>query len=352
MAEGIQSSRPTIAVEGQDRPALSGGLLSLRLEENVEGLYSCEVTFGNWGASNGKPDFLHFDRRLLEFGKELKVKLGTDELFAGKITALEGSFPDAAPPELNVLAEDRLQDLRMTRRTRTFTDVSDRDVVTRIAGDHGLTADSDLSGPTHKVLAQLDQSDLAFLRERARANDAELAVSGTKLSVKSHAGRTATAPTLTHGGSLRRVDVLADLAHQRTSVDVGGWDPSGKRALKENATDSTVSGELKGGDSGAKVLRSSLGERKESVAQTVPLSSQEARARAESIFKHRARRFVVARGVAETNASLRAGVTVKLDRLGPLFNGEYYITSVRHLFDGAEGLRTEFVAERAGLGRP
>lgn len=352
MADGVQSSRPAIAVEGQDRPALSGGLLSLRIDEQVEGLYCCEARFGNWGAVNGSVGFLHFDRRLLEFGKELKVKLGQDELFAGRITALEASYPDAGPPELTVLAEDRFQDLRMTRRTRTFADVSDQDLVSRIAGDHGLTPDATVSGPTHKVLAQLDQSDLAFLRERARANDAELWVSGTTLSVKPRASRTSAPLSLGHGASLRRVEVLADLAHQRTSVEVGGWDVAGKQALKEQATDSTVSGELKGGDSGASVLRSALGERKESVAHTVPVSSQEAKARAESIFRHRARRFVVARGVAETSVGFRAGATVKLERLGPLFSGEYYVTAVRHLFDGAEGLRTEFLAERPGLGRP
>ena len=36
---------------------------------------------------------------------------------------------------------------------------------------------------------------------------------------------------------------------------------------------------------------------------------------------------------------------------GPLFSGKYYVCEVKHLFDG-EGLRTEFVAERPGLGKP
>ena len=35
-----------------------------------------------------------------------------------------------------------------------------------IASDHSLTPEIDASGPTHKVLAQVNQSDLAFLRER------------------------------------------------------------------------------------------------------------------------------------------------------------------------------------------
>src|SRR5215831_21174567 len=87
---------------------------------------------------------------------------------------MEARFPAKSPPELVVLAEDALQDLRMTRRTRTFVDQSDADVFNKIADDHKMGKSVQLSGGTHKVLAQVNQSDLAFLRERARAIEAEL----------------------------------------------------------------------------------------------------------------------------------------------------------------------------------
>jgi phage protein D len=241
----------------------------------------------------------------------------------------------------------------MTRRTRTFADMSDADVVSQIASDHGLTPDVSLSGPTHKVLAQLNQSDLAFLRERARSLGAEVWVSGTTLSAKPRASRGGGAPlTLTHGADLREARVIADLAGQRTSVAVAGWDVAGKSALKESASDSALGGELASLDGGATVLRTAFKERKESVADTMPLTSAEARAWAESIFRQRARRFLVARGTAQTLGGLRVGATVKLERLGPLFSGSFYVTEARHRFDGADGLRTAFTAERPGLGRP
>ena len=37
-------------------------------------------------------------------------------------------------------------------------------------------------GPTYKTLAQVNQSDLAFMRERARSIDAELWMDGSKIS--------------------------------------------------------------------------------------------------------------------------------------------------------------------------
>ena len=82
-----------------------------------------------------------------------------------------------------------------------------------------------------------------------------------------------------------------------------------------------------------------------------PMGSQEAQSRAEGLFRQMARRFVVGRGTAQTDAKLRVGARVELTGLGPMFSGKYHLAEVKHLFDAERGLRTEFVAERAGLGR-
>src|SRR4029077_14901009 len=100
-----------------------------------------EAEFGNWGPKGDTSDFLLFDRKTLDFGKELKITLGTTTMFVGKITALEARYPEGGSPSLVALAEDKFQDLRMTRRTRTFADMSDSDVISQIAGDHSLTPD-------------------------------------------------------------------------------------------------------------------------------------------------------------------------------------------------------------------
>lgn len=348
---GFREARPTLRIAGEDTPALSGGLLSLLIVEDTNGLYRCEALFGNWGNIQNRLDFLYFDRRTLDFGKAFTVKLGTDTIFDGKIMGLEATFPEGGPPALNVLAEDRLQDVRMTRRTRTFADVSDADAINQIANDHGLSPRVNVTGPTYTVLAQVNQSDLAFLRERVRAIDAELWLEGNTLHAQSRANRNGGTLQMTHGNQLREFSVLADLAWQRTSVTVSGWDVASKAELKYEATDSSLGGELNGDASGASILSSAFGRRKEALVHTVPLTGREAQAAAESFFKMGARRFLVGRGVAETDSRLRVGGSVDLQGLGPLFSGKYYLAEVRHCFDGTKGIRTEFTGERPGLGR-
>ena len=347
----LRLAHPTINLAGRDNATLEQGLLSLSIIEQTSGLYRCEATFGNWGPRSGSIDFLYFDRQTLDFGKTIKIKLGSDVLFEGRITALEGHFVEAREPEIAVLAEDRFQDLRMTRRTRAFEDVSDSDMFNRIANDHGLSPSVDVNGPTYRVLAQINQSDLAFLRERARTIDAELWMEGSTLNVKSHTNRSSNPIELGYGRNLFSFNVLADLAQQRTSVAVNGWDVAGKTGLQYEAAESTISNELNGDTSGISILQSAFGARKEAVAHAVPLNSSEAQALAETYFKLAARRFVVGHGLAETEPKLRVGAQVNIQNVGPLFNGKYYLTEVRHLFDLARGLRTEFTAERPGLGR-
>ena len=351
MPPRLISARPDILVDGQRETALAAGLTSFLIEETSAGLYRCEAVFSNWGAAhNGSSDFLYFDRALLEFGKALAVQLGGETLFSGRIGALEGRFPESSPAEIAVLAEDRLQNLRMTRRSRHFEQVSDADVIQQIARDHGLNAEVDVPGDRHTVLAQVNQSDLAFLRERARATGVELWVEDTHLKARPRRSRSGAATTLEWGGRLRSFTVLADLAHQATRLTVGGWDVAGKQSIAAEADMAVVAAELDGGTSGGAILQQTFGDRRASLAHTVPANADEARAQAEAQLRTLARRFVVGRGIAETDAALKVGAAVRLRGLGALFSGQYVLSEVRHRFDETHGLRTEFTAERAALG--
>jgi phage protein D len=350
----LYAARPAIKVAGRERPELGAALSMLSVTETVEGLFTLEATFGNWGSTQGEVGFLYFDRALFDFGVEIEVEMGAGQaegpIFSGRITALEGRFPGQRPPEILLLAEDRLQDLRMTRRTRSFEDTSISDVVGNIAADHGLQPDVDVEGISHPVLAQLNQSDLAFLRELARSVDAELWLDGSSLHMQARARRRGAEVQLVYGRTLREFAATADLAHQRTSVHVCGWDVGAKTAVDEEATDSSVSSELSGGLGGAALLQEKFGERAERVVHQFPLTTQEAQARAAAHFRSRARRFVCGRGVAEGDARIRVGARVNLSELGPMFNGVYYVSEARHSFDNRNGYRTLFTAERPGLG--
>src|SRR5262249_34044359 len=150
--------------------------------------------------------------------------------------------------------------------------MSDADIVSFIAGEHSLTPAADASGPTHPVVQQWNQSDLAFLRERARLLQAELWIEDDTLHFKTRDQRTSTEITLVNGNQLVRVEARADLAHQRTAAHMGGYDVQARESIDEEAAVDAVRGEAGAGRLGPEILEQSFGEYTTHRLREVPLA--------------------------------------------------------------------------------
>lgn len=350
----IYQARPRFFIDGEEQLGLSDGLFSMQVGEDCEGMASCEATFANWGVSGQGLGFLYFDRELLDFGRQLVIEAGagtgTGRIFDGRITALEGRFLRDRPHEILILAEDRLQELRMTRRTRTFEDVRDTDIFSQIANEHGLQSEVDVNGSNHRIVAQVNQSDLAFMRERARDVDAELWVANGSLHVVARSRRNTGEAILTFGGGLLECSITADLTGQMSGFAVSGWDIATKGAIQHRADAQALAGELGVMEGGSQILERAIGARDEQVVHLAPTTSVEARTLAEAHYRRAARRFVAGNCLAEGDARLRVGTKVELRSLGRMFDGEYYVSRTCHLFDAERGFQTQFAVERPGIG--
>jgi phage protein D len=348
-------STPVLSLAGQvDADAVSN-LISLCVTEDVAGMCSCEARFNNFGTRNGAPGYLYLGRDKLDFGTALAVRFGPEgqdqQVFAGKVSALQADYPAGSAAQLLVFAEDGLQGLRLTRRTRSFDDSSISDIAATLASDHGLTAQVEVTGPVRAVNIQLNQSDLAFLRDLARRDDAEIWLDGSTLHLQARPDRQADGPlTLSYGAELLSFSARADLADQCSTVTVAGWDVAAKDAISESADGSALGAELGRDTSGADVLSAAFASRTETITRATPLNSDDARALARAAYFERARRFLCGTGQTGGTPQLRVGMTVTLDGLGGLFNGDYYVSATRHRYDLECGYRTEFDVERAGIG--
>lgn len=350
---------PVFTVAGAVQGVLARDCVHLEIEETTAGLRSLVARFVARGPDpDGRAEQdLYLDGQIIDFGAAIEVALGPADaqrvLFEGAISAIQVCHREAAPPEVQVHAEDRCMDLRMTRRSRTWEQVTDGDVAQGIAAEHGLSAEVDVDGPTHDRLQQWNQSDLAFLRERARRLQADVWVLDGTLHFKARDRRGGPELTLVSGNDLVEVSVCADLAHQRTAVHVSGYDASARSRIDESADDAVVQAEISGGRTGPAVLAQAFGERISHRTRAVPLNTAEARAWAEAEMRRRARAFVTARGTTSGTPDLVVGSTLTLDSVGRPFDGPaYYVTHVCHSYDLTQGHRTWFEAERATVNTP
>jgi len=347
------NSPPVIQLDGMPHASLDATLLSLQVEETLDGPAFCQARFLNWGPGEGQMDFLYFDRTKLNFGKKLNVLMpdvqGTGGIFSGRISALEALYPAGSHPEILVYAEDQLQGMRTPRRTRLFHSISIPELIQLIAAEHGLDVQAELhsSHASLPVIAQFEQSDLAFVLENARRASLDIWLIGDRLIMRDRRSA-GDEIELSYGQGLLSFQVRADLVDQLNSLSVTGWDMQTKQVVEASAGTSAIQNELDGRQGANKYLESSAA-RHESLSSSLASDAQQAEALAETAFRQRARRFISGFAIAQGNPNLRLGSHVHLQGLGPLFSGTYFIEKSRHIFDHQSGYRTELHVSRPGL---
>ena len=350
------SSAPVFTVDGARQPGLARDLLRLEVSDDTSGMKRLAARFTAWGPTPGGADEgeLYFDGAILDFGKSFEVSIGpagnARTIFKGAISAIEADYREGAEPQMVVRAEDALMKLRWKHRCKTYENVSDADIARTIAGEHGLSVEADAAGPTHPVVQQWMQSDLAFLRERARLLQAEVWVDDQTLHFKTREQRHTTELTLVNGNQLVSIEARADLTHQRSEVHVGGYDVQSRAVIDETANVDVVRGEGGSGRLGPETLTQAFEDYAGHRLREVPLATDSATAWAKAEMLRRARSFVRVKGVTSGSPDMTVGSKLTLQRIAaPFAGGNYCVTRLTHSYDLSHGHRTAFEAERPNM---
>jgi phage protein D len=312
-------------------PALDAALARVEADLDVDKIGQCVLVFNDPHLSlmNGKD---------LECGIEVSVELGfhtqLKPVFAGEIVALEPQFRRDQPTSLRVICQETLHRLALSQATRAFNDVDDKEVVTKIAQEHGLSGDAP-SGTREHVM-QRNVSDAAFLRQIASAKGHHLRIEGKKLVIGPPPAGAGI--NITPSSGLRRMKVRIKSLSQVAEVSVHGWDPKAKREIVGKHKPSGEVGE---------------GARTHGGGTTLALSSHHALpadvATAEKMAEGRMRRlaegFVTAEAELIGNPELLPGASVTVDKLGANLDGTWRIEHAHHRFD-RHGYLTRFKAVR------
>jgi phage protein D len=348
------SHAPVFTVAGRTEGALARDLLRLDIEEGTLGLRTLVAHLTPVGPdSDGSAESLSYlDGALLDFGTEIGVTLGPAggerQLFTGIVSGLEVAFAEGCDPYVTVFAEDALMRLRLTSGTATYEDKDDAAIAEAVAERHGLDAKTDAEGPTYPLVQQWDQSDLAFLRERALRVAAELWLDADGvLHFATRDKRPGADLLLVQGNELVEVHARADLAHQRADVQVLGWDDDLAGEVAGIAGEDLVLAEVAGGRTGPSIAASVYrGPRLTRTRRDAPVAGT-ADAYAAAELLRRARGFVTVDGTTAGTPDLVPGAHLTLRRVGRPFEGDgYRVVHARHSYDLTVGYRTAFRAER------
>lgn len=354
LTEKPVNSRPTIRIDGMKKSLVDEMLQSMSLRETADGMAALELGFTDWvSRPGGSPEFAFGDGAFLKLGAEIKIYGGDvndpQEIFRGRISALESDCAVDSPPMIIALAEDRLNAARKTRRCETFEAATLEDIVRKVANRHGLSAVVKDLPSVKSDWVQLNESDLAFLRRLTSRFEASIQVVGDELQVKVFGAEPRGKLELRLNDKLLSICITADLAEQAKEVSVSGYDTAKGSATRQSAATGSL-GPGKG-STGASLVESALNAgRSENLGQFGDIAVDEAKAMSSAAFARRARRFVQARGLAEGNAELRVGTWLTLKRVNPMFEGDYVVSETHHAFSLKTGYTTAFTAHSAYFG--
>jgi phage protein D len=291
----------------------------------------------------------------VNIGSTITVKVtppgGSPEtLIKGEVTGLEAEY-DATSLRTILRGYDLSHRLHRGRNTQTYKNVTDSDIVQKVAGNANLPIGQiDSTSVTYEHVSQANQSDWDFLKSRAREIGYEMGMDDGKFYFRQPV-QSSNAPANgdydSHTDSLQLVfgDDLIEFhprvtsAEQVSTVNVRGWDPDQKQAVVGSASAATVAATLQ--DDPSTLAGTFGGPTFTLVDRPLPQQAM-ADGAASSAAEIIAGAFAEADGIALGNPKLKAGSTVSVGVVGDHFEGQYTLSGARHVF-GDNGYRTHFV---------
>lgn len=275
-------------------------------------------------------------------------------LIDGEITAIEGNFIAKGRAEIVVRGYDVSSRLQRGRYTKSFQEMSDSDIVKKIAKLDEVNIDIgqvDDSGPIHDHVFQTNQTNMEFLRERAARIGFELFVQDNKLNFRKP-------PSSCEDNDLLKMKWSKDFtsfktrvtsAEQVRVVEVRSWDYKNKKLISELADSEsghvpteTVNGQGSSASTALELFQELPFNKPETPKMTVvdqPILSsnkvfnpKEAETTAQALFDELAGEFVYADGEGPGNPNIRPGRVIKVEEMGDRFSGEYYVTETQHWY--------------------
>jgi len=292
------------------------------------------------------------DGRQFDIGKAVEIQAEKEDnssvtLFKGEITAVEPQFREGMDVELVVRGYDKSHRLYREVRSKSYMNVKDSDIASQIAGNCGLSAQVDSTTAVYDHVFQHNQTDMAFLTQRAWRIGYECFADEGKLYFRKPPTSGTTA-TLNWGEDLISFMPVMSTAEQVDEVMVKGWDVTKKEAIVGKAKKGTLYASSTAG--GEYTKAGTFGTGKKIIVDLPVVSQAEANTLAQARLNEISGAHIQATGTAFRRPDIKAGQFVELTKLGKRFSGKYFVTGARHIYS-ADGLHTYFEVRglRTGL---
>ncbi len=328
-----------ILIDGKAPPDVNP-VVSIKVDQSISRVPKATVELMLERKTTGDETFALLAKDTFMPGKSIVIKMGyhagsaREEIFKGVIVnlALE-SFTDGGSGIIVLYCAHQAIKLTLGRKSRYFSDKTDKQILTEIISDHGLTPNVADATPSyeHKLLVQYQAVDFDFLVNRAETIGMLAYVDDDKVCVQ--------APKHDASGSFKLdfeeagvlgFDFQLDSRFQKDTVSFQAWDIAGQSLVQGDGT--PPSGVASNISSAASKLAETVGQPAVERFMGGFLEQQELQLAATGELV-KARLTAIngtVRYIGDTTAIPKLNTTATLSGFSSRYNGEVLITRIRH----------------------
>lgn len=309
--------------------AQPNGLEHLQIEDHVDMIGVAKITLNldseGWSG--------------VDVGAEVEVEVGqgSRKMFSGIITGMRHSYKRGREV-LTIMAMDPLCKLAASRRTETYEEQTDSDIVSAVIGRAGLEMGQvDATSEVRPYVIQRNESDLEFCKRLAARNQCILMSNEGKVDfLKPQYGGS---PVEIGADVLESLDWNCNAMSVPPTITTYGWDYVATSKVEGTAQDGDIEA-IGGGRKATEVAGAIWGD--QSWLADVNMGSQgSAKDVAVSELNRMARNFLRGTATVDGNSGLHAGARVRFTGHRNGFNPDVYVISARHVFEFRRGYSTE-----------
>jgi len=304
----------------------------IRVNERLNSIASATVVFSD-------PNFELQKNNDFSIGSELSVTMGYKDnvkaLFTGEIIKQDVVLKRDKPAAYRIEALNRLQRLKKNNSQIVYYEMTDFQIIQKIAENVGIDVVSESFGKSHPIFVSPCLYDYNLLEYITRFHGYDFYLRDTTLFIEKHSSRTGSDVILEWGKSLVELAYKDDVVGQITEAVVSSVDPRTGQGYTSRIDSKTIKG-------AGPVIMEEFTPIIYMTREEGMTSSLETEARAEAIFVQYARQFQNIRGICEGNMDIVAGGVVQIKGVAKRVDKEFLVNDVSHILEADKGYRTEF----------
>lgn len=292
-----------------------------------------------------KSDFVLSKGDLFIPGNEVEITAGSfdkqESIFKGVIVKQSISVRGNKSSQLIIDCRHAAVKSTIVRRSNCYHDMTDDSAISEALQASGLsTNDLDLEATTvtHSEMVQYNCTDWDFAVSRAEMNGKIILTNDEKVTMKAPAVTASGTLSLLFGATIIELDAEMDSRTQYKAVKASSWDMATQELAEANGQepDAAEWGNLDGS-----TLGDAMAQEEYLLQHGGALIADEIQSWADAqLLKSRLAR-IRGRVKFEGISAINAGDVLELHGLGDRFNGNAFVTGVRHDYSTTEGWKTQ-----------